>query len=133
MDKESAWILKQLSMQEISAVSADRILRALAFLRRKEQGKIVGFPATEKDDLAVEMPQMTEETTLAVEGLLSIDSGKDESTTHIKAFDGDEETKEKDAETIEDQDNAIAESISETDETHQEAQNLFIDDTFPFR
>ena len=38
MDKEILWILNQLSAQELSAISADRILLALELLRSSEQG-----------------------------------------------------------------------------------------------
>lgn len=60
LDKETLWILKKLSEREISVESADRILRALRLLNESEE-------QTEKQNVTVETPQETQETTPAVE------------------------------------------------------------------
>ncbi|MFC1712220.1 hypothetical protein ACFL6S_01060 [Candidatus Poribacteria bacterium] len=61
MDKETLWILRKLSSQEISVQSADRILRALKFLKESEEDTTAVHPTTEEQIVTAEMPQEAQE------------------------------------------------------------------------
>ncbi len=71
MDKETLWILKKLSANEISAQSADRILRALKFLKESEESVAVVGSTTEEQVATAEASRETQE--IAEEPLLGDD------------------------------------------------------------
>ena len=63
MDEETLWVLKMLSAREVSARSADRILRALELLRKSEESEaesssaVAAAPVIEEQEVMAGTPQ----------------------------------------------------------------------------
>ncbi|MFC1716210.1 adenylate/guanylate cyclase domain-containing protein [Candidatus Poribacteria bacterium] len=76
MDKDILWILNQLSEQEISAISADRILRALELLRKREQSETTGSLVFQEQKAAAETSQAVQETIAVPEDLSSVENAE---------------------------------------------------------
>ena len=62
MDNETLWILKKLSAKEISAQSAERILRALKLLEESEKGAVTVGSVTVTPEETQEIQVVAEET-----------------------------------------------------------------------
>ena len=82
MDKEILWILNQLSAHEISAISAERILRALELMRKSKQGITTGSPVSQEQKADAGISQAVQESIMTAEDLPS--RGNTEPTLQIK-------------------------------------------------
>jgi class 3 adenylate cyclase/DNA-binding NarL/FixJ family response regulator len=82
MDKESMWILENLLAHEISAASANRMLRALELLRRQEQSAPAASRTSEQQAAEAEVSQTVREATDAREDLSPAESA--ETTIHVE-------------------------------------------------
>ena len=91
MDTETLWILKKLAARDISVQSADRILRALALLRKSEKRGAMGSSMTAEQETSIETSQGIQRS-ISTEAELSL--LEDTGTSVQKVEEDAEETQE---------------------------------------
>lgn len=145
MDEETLWVLRMLSEREISAKSAERILRALELLRKTEEGESadtsVAPSVTEEQAATAETPQaeqqiipVEEKAAEAGEETLEVEAEVEGEIAEEAAAEAEEEAAEAGEETLEVEaeiEEEITEEVVAEAEEEKEEKAAVVQETSP--